>query len=380
MKHITYRFSPNVSKNKVRLIKLIDRFLYFLLPKPANNYTVKVQTITITQLAHIGDLILLMPALKKLKMLTNYKINLVVSSQNASIAKRLKFIDTVQVADAPYFLRGKQGSYLKYISQLKKINSDIVFDVRGDLRNNFFIKYFAKKKVFMGYNVAGGDALLDVVLPYPHGQHITGLLDPLFDYLKLPQISFSVCWHEKDIPYDMIDDQTFPDDFLVVHLGVGAQSRKWDIENFVKTIRGLATNIPVYVLGTHQDINSEQLSQLSCIPGVTICIGKYSILQSIYILKRCSAFLGLDSGFSHIAAMLKKKVFVLFSGTANKNVWKPYSFYNNQVTVIKRIVECDFGTGCGKITCSNNICMKQIYPVDVISIIKKYLNKTVKSF
>jgi heptosyltransferase-2 len=120
MKHITYRFSPNVSKNKVRLIKLIDRFLYFLLPKPANNYTVKVQTITITQLAHIGDLILLMPALKKLKMLTNYKINLVVSSQNASIAKRLKFIDTVQVADAPYFLRGKQGSYLQYIGQLKK--------------------------------------------------------------------------------------------------------------------------------------------------------------------------------------------------------------------------------------------------------------------
>ncbi|GGH18216.1 glycosyltransferase family 9 protein [Mucilaginibacter phyllosphaerae] len=375
MKPIRYRFSPNVSPNKIALIKLIDRALLFLMPKPAYQPQVPVKTITITQFAHIGDLILLMPALKKLKILTNYKINLVVSSQNFSIASKLKFIDKIEIADAPYFLRGKKGTYFQFIGQLKKIKTDLIFDVRGDLRNNLFIKLFTRHKLFVGYNVAGGDALLNLVLPYPHGRHITGLVDPLFDYLQLPQINFSVCWHEKDVPFEVIDDHLFPEDFMVVHLGAGEQSRRWGMHNFAKTIKSLAETIPVYVLGTAQDADAGQLKLLNSIPNVTVCIGRYSILQSIYILKKSSVFLGLDSGFSHIAAMLKKKVFVLFSGTANKDVWRPYNFYDNQITFIKRNVPCDCGTGCGKLICADNICMTLISPPEVINLIKIYLSK-----
>ena len=333
-----------------------------------------ITEITIIQLAHIGDLILMLPALKKLKILTNYKINLVVSSQNLLIAKRLKYIDKVMVADAPYFSRGKKISYFKFIKQLKKINSDLVFDVRGDLRNNFFIKFFVKKKYFAGYNVGGGEALLDVSLPYRHGGHITGLLEPLFDYLQVPDIDISYCWHQEDIPYDVINELDFPSNFLVVHLGTGASARKWPVEHFITTIKKLADITPVYVLGVHQDLSTEQFQIISKIPNVVNCVGKYSILQSIFILKKCSMFLGLDSGFSHIAAMLKKKVFVIFSGTVNKDVWKPYSFDKNQVVLINKNVSCDLVTGCGKLTCSDNICMKQIYPFRVISVLETYIN------
>jgi heptosyltransferase-2 len=377
MKSIKYRFSPNVSKKKVGLIKLIDKGLNFIIPKPANKQIFLIETITITQLAHIGDLILLLPGLKKLKMLSNYKIKLVVSSQNFSMANKLNFVDEVIIADAPYFLRQKKGSYFKFISQLKKIKTDLIFDVRGDLRNNFFIKLFTNHKVFAGYNVAGGDALLDLVLPYPHGQHITGLLNSLFDYLKFPQIDFSVCWHEKDVPYDVVCDISFPENFMVVHLGAGAQSRRWDVENFLKIVKNLSQTISVYILGTPEDLSEQQLKQFDSMPNVTVCVGKYNILQSIYILKQSSVFLGLDSGFSHVAAMLKKKVFVLFSGTANKNVWRPYNFYENQVTLIKHDVECDCVTGCGKLICADNICMKHIYTLDVITAVKKHLNKSV---
>ncbi|WP_454802305.1 glycosyltransferase family 9 protein [Mucilaginibacter phyllosphaerae] len=380
MKDINYRFSPNVSPKTISRVKQIDKLLDFILPKPVQAPVIPIKTIAITQLAHIGDLILMLPALKKIKMLGNYHINLVVSSQNYLIASKLTFIDSVSVVDAPYFARGKKVSYFKFISQLRKIKADLVFDCRGDLRNNIFIKLFTKKKIFAGYNVGGGDAVLDVVLPYGHNKHITGLLDPLFDFLSLPEVDLSSCWSPNNIPYEEIKGHVFPDEFIVVHLGAGAKSRQWGVKNFTETIKAVSDFIPVYVLGINADASEEEIEELASIPNVTVCIGKYSILQSMYILKHCSLFLGLDSGFSHIAAMFKKKVIVLFSGAANQDVWKPFNFYNNQVTVVKRPVPCDFITGCGKLVCADNICMKEIYPIEVIKLLQEHLENKISSF
>ena len=228
--------------------------------------------------------------------------------------------------------------------------------------------------MFVGYNVGGGGALLDVVLPFTHGGHVTNLFEPLFKYLNFPETNISEYWNEADMPYDEITDLVFPEDFLVVHLGTGAQARKWPVDNFIKTIELVSGVIPVYVMGVPDDLSPEQMDILSSMPNVINCIGKYSMLQSIYIVKKCSLFLGLDSGFSHIASLLKKKIVVLFSGTVNKNVWKPFSFYKDQVILLNQKVECDWITGCGKLVCENNICMKLIAPIKVAEVIKANLS------
>jgi len=333
----------------------------------------EIKNITIVQFAHIGDLVLLLPALKKLKVLTNYKINLVVNSQNYAIASKLTFIDTVTVADAPWFARGKKESYLKFIKQLRAIDTDLIFDVRGDLRNNLFIKFFTRNKLFAGYNVGGGGALMDETLPFEFGGHASDLIQPLFDYLQIPEINFSEFWEADDVPCEPVLDHTFPDKFMVMHLGAGAQSRRWPVKNFIDTLSIVSKEITVYVLGTKQDATAEDVAILSQMPNVVNCVGAYSIPQSIYILKMSSIFMGLESGFSHIAAMLRKKSFILFSGTSNINVWKPHSFTEGQVTLINHVVHCDCGTGCGKFVCEDNICMKHIYPFQVSSLIHQYL-------
>lgn len=126
-------------------------------------------------------------------------------------------------------------------------------------------------------------------------------------------------------------------------------------------------------MGTNQDATDQEAAIISTMPNVVNCIGIYSIPQSIYVIKKSSLFMGLESGFSHIAAMLKKKSFILFSGTSNINVWKPYSFYDDQVTLLKRVVACDLVLGCGKFVCDDNICLKNIYPFEVSSLITSYL-------
>ncbi|TSD67718.1 glycosyltransferase family 9 protein [Inquilinus sp. KBS0705] len=371
MKPIMYRFYPGVSQNKIRLIKAADRVLnLFNAPVKA----VAIKSVTIVQLAHIGDLLLILPAVKKLKLISNLKVNLVVNRQNYHIASKLNFVDEVIVADAPWFARGTKAGYYNFIKQLGGIKTDLIFDVRGDFRNNIFIKLFTKSKVFAGYNVGGGGGLLNKVLPYQFGGHASGFLDPLFDYLELPDIGFETCWNIDDVPFEPVTNISFPAKFVVVHLGAGAQSRRWPVENFIEVIKAVANSTPVLVLGTDSDATPEQLALISAIPNVVNCVGKYSLLQAIYIVKRCSLFVGLESGFSHIAAMLKRKIICLFSGTSNINVWQPHSFFKGQVVTISQQVPCNMITGCGKSVCDDNICMKQISPLKVANLINQRLN------
>ncbi|AYL95266.1 glycosyltransferase family 9 protein [Mucilaginibacter celer] len=373
MEQVKYRFYPGTSSKAINKIKLIDRILAFFFRRRLKALPqCPIQEITIVQLAHIGDLFLMLPAIKALKSVSNYKVNLLVNSQNLAIARQLDFIDHVTVADAPYFARGKTVSYLDFIRQLRKVSTHLIFDIRGDLRNIFFIKIFTRHRLFAGYNVGGGGPLLDLVFQYNHGAHITTLFNPLFNYLKIPLPDFAKHWVSDSMPYVAVDE-VFPPEFIVVHLGTGAQARKWPMANFIKTIRDISFIIPVYVLGTSQDITVQEHALLKTIPNVISCVGRYSITESVYIVKRSSLFLGLDSGFTHIAALLGRRVVVLFSGTVNSQVWSPFSVYKSQVTLIKKTVSCDWGTGCGKLECDDNICMKQIKPGEVVKILTQML-------
>jgi heptosyltransferase-2 len=374
MEKVKYRFYPNTSSTAINKVKLIDKALDFVLGRRLKQAPKRpIRQITIVQFAHIGDLFLMLPAIKTLKSISNYQVHLVVSSQNFTIASQLDFVDQVSIADAPYFARGKKVSYWHFIKQLRQVSADLIFDVRGDLRNNIFIKLFTNHQLFAGYDVGGGGALLNVALPYEHEAHITGLINPLFDYLKLPLPDYSQFWSADLMPYKAVNSEVFPANFIIVHLGAGAQARRWPLSNFIKTIRHISAIIPVYVLGTVQDVSDEEHTVIKNIPNVISCIGRYSLLESIYVVKQCSLFLGLDSGFTHIAALLKKKVVVLFSGTVNSQVWKPFSFYQGQVSLVKKTVSCDWNTGCGKLECADNICMKQIKPLEVVGLLHKTL-------
>jgi heptosyltransferase-2 len=373
---VNYRFYPDSSERSIKIIKTIDKVLCFL--KVKSRYIAKdigTEEITFVQLAHIGDMILMLPAVKALKLMTGNKISLVVSSGNFKLATQLSFIDRVYIVDAPYFSRGKKLSYLKFVDQVRNIKTGILFDVRGDLRNNLFLKLFAKKQLFTGYNVGGGGALLDVELPYVHGGHVSRRSNALFNYLNLPDPVFSDHWNIDDLPCAPIEHVALPVKFVVVHLGSGAQARKWPVKNFIQTIKVLTLYFPVYVMGIESDLSANELTEISLINNVTNCIGKFSILESISIVKKCTLFLGLDSGFSHIAALLYRKIVLIFSGTVSLDEWIPISLFKDQLTIIKEKVDCDLTTGCGKLKCADNICMNRILPDRVIKAVLQNANQ-----
>jgi len=56
----------------------------------------------------------------------------------------------------------------------------------------------------------------------------------------------------------------------------------------------------------------------------------------------------------------------------DKDVWRPISFYEGQVTLLNEKVACDLVNGCGRLTCPDNICMKKIEPGKVVNAIKLF--------
>jgi heptosyltransferase-2 len=375
---VNYRFYPDSSERSIKIIKAIDKVFYLFKAKSGSKPERKgTEEITFVQLAHIGDMILMLPAIKAMKMMTGNKISLVVSSGNFKLATQVPFIDEVYIADAPYFSRGKKVSYSNFLKQIRRIKTGILFDVRGDLRNNLFLKLFAKKQIFTGYNVGGGGALLDVELPYVHGGHVSKRSNSLFNYLNLPDPVFSEYWNVDDLPCAPIEDTVLPEKFVIVHLGSGAQARKWPVKNFIQVIKGITPYFPVYVMGIESDLSADEMTEISLLDNVTNCIGKFSMLQAISLVKKCTLFLGLDSGFSHIAALLYRKIVLIFSGTVSLEEWRPISLFDNQVTVIKEKVDCDLTTGCGKLSCADNICMTRILPDRVIKAVLKTASQAI---
>jgi len=370
---IKYRFSPNVSCLKKVTIKFFDYVIPFLRKDRKKKFlTENFEEITIVQLAHIGDVVLTLPAIKALKIISNKRIKLVISSQCLLLVKELSFIDSIVLVDAPYFSRNSEKSYFKFIKQLRGINAEVLFDVRGDFRNILFIKLFTKTKFLIGFEVGGGGALLDKVLDYPFEKHISNVFNPLFSFLKIETGNLSLYWNEDILPWQSVPNVDIRSKYIVIHIGTGASARKWPIEKFKELIEVLAKDNLVYLLGSNNDISDVERDDIYKLPNVQYMVGKTSLLESIFIVKNSSYFIGLESGFTHIASLLGRTVFAIYSGTTDEVVWSPYSIHSNQVYLIKKSPPCSLLNGCGKLICGNNICMQNIKVDEILGLIRQY--------
>ena len=87
--------------------------------------------------------------------------------------------------------------------------------------------------------------------------------------------------------------------------------------------------------------------------------GKLTILESANLINECDFYIGLDTGPSHIASIVKTKSINIFSSRNIPNEWFPLNS-----RVIYRDISCK---GCRLQTCLkyNAKCIKSITPIEV---------------
>jgi ADP-heptose:LPS heptosyltransferase len=113
----------------------------------------------------------------------------------------------------------------------------------------------------------------------------------------------------------------------------------------------------------------EVLDGLEC-PVVNL-VGKLSLLEMGALVEQCNAFVGCDSGATHVAAACGVPVVSLFSAANEVDVWKPAG---DRVKVLTRNPEC---SPCRSYECQRTdgyFCMAEIKVDEVVEEVKALLS------
>ncbi len=114
---------------------------------------------------------------------------------------------------------------------------------------------------------------------------------------------------------------------VAIHPGSGGSFKCWPIEHFTRVIQALwQQNIPVLLLAgpadTERLVTLQQHIGTPSTPSLLKMLNNASLVEVAEHLQRCKAYLGNDSGITHLAAMLGIPTVALF-GPSNPNIWRP---------------------------------------------------------
>lgn len=110
---------------------------------------------------------------------------------------------------------------------------------------------------------------------------------------------------------------------VIIQPGSGGQNKCWHLDNFLAIAEQLGSEgIEVVFLLGPAEIDRFNKAALKKINSVAKCFTDLSLMQVLALLSCTDAFLGNDSGITHLAAALGIKTFVVF-GPTNPAVYGP---------------------------------------------------------
>src|SRR4030043_458287 len=110
---------------------------------------------------------------------------------------------------------------------------------------------------------------------------------------------------------------------VVIQPGSGGQHKCWHIDNFIAVAEELRSK-GIKVVFLFGPAEKERLSNktINDIKNTAKCLTDLSLTQVVYLLSCSGAFLGNDSGITHLAAGMGIRTLVIF-GPTNPAIYKP---------------------------------------------------------
>ena len=265
----------------------------------------------------IGDFIVTLPALRKLReRWPQAHIELVGYPHVATLAHAAGLVDRVESLDKAGIARFFAARPLFTEAQRDYIRSfhfvlTYLHDLDGIVRENL-VAAGAQQVLYGSPLITAGHAVdaqlkpLETLALYPEGTEAPRLM------LSPERLAWGREWlaaHGFGAARAM-----------AVHPGSGSPRKNWPVENFIGLVRQLPRDVtPLLVLGEADDELAAPLArELPDVPRLAGC----TLPEVAAILANCAAYLGNDSGITHLAAALGLPVVALF-GPSNPEHWAP---------------------------------------------------------
>lgn len=329
-----------VDERKLRMARRADALFRPLLPllrltfppRPATSRA--PERILVSELWHIGDVVIAMPFLAALRVLyPAAQITLLSKSHARDTLANTGLVDEVVSFDFPWtFLDEDRRPKLKELLQipavirrLRRAKFDLAFDCSRDGRNHLllFLSGAARR---IGFAFGGGDYLLTDAVPVGSLEdHRTEdwlrLLEPIQLDTRRSEPRLAVSDAERRWAREFLRRAGRGKDgtLIAIHPGGSSRLKRWSLEHFEALARIAADDIGARVLWIVDPAGTGADSPL---PTGSI-VAKPSLRELIALLSESQLLVSNDGGPMHLAAALGVPTFAIYSW-GKPEWWKPY--------------------------------------------------------
>jgi len=360
----------------------------------------RIRRILALKLDHIGDFIISLPALRRIKQrFPEAELYVLCASASRSLAEGEPCVDGVLEFNF-FHMRsgeGELGITEVDLSNLRERLQPYRFDLAIDLRlhpdTRRVLKYTGAP-FLAGFENNELFPWLDVVLPWEGDIHLQAKRTHTGDRLtQLVEAVSVVCETDRSglSPISVGEARGYvaglpafaeaPNDFfsgtvVCVHPGVGNDTRQWPVEHFAALIDLLVVELgaKVVIIGVGEEARIAELvlEKVTRPEGILSLAGKTSLEDLPYVLRACKLFVGNNSGPKHLAAALGVPTLGVHSAVVDAAEWGPLG---PSAAAVRRKVYCGPCYLASASQCPRKLaCLTGLRPIEAYHICTRLLS------
>ena len=288
-----------------------------------------MEKILIIQTAFIGDAILTLSMIQKLnELFPNSQIDVVAIPSTAEIFSASPFVNEVIVLDK----KNKHKSYwalIRFSKELRSRNYSRVYSPHRSFRSSFIVMNLNTKETY-GFSTSSFKHVYKHLIDYKTTNHEVQRNLDLIGY-KYDEETWRI-QPDVEIPKTGVQkvEKYFANldskrEFIAIAPGSIWNTKKYPIEYFEEIIKFLTGKFIIILIGSEKEkkICDEIASKFD--EYVISAAGKFSLLESIEILKKTKILISNDSAPTHFGMCAGIPVLTLFCSTIPGFGFYPYS-------------------------------------------------------
>jgi lipopolysaccharide heptosyltransferase II len=288
--------------------------------------TQEPKKILVMRYRFIGDTVLTIPFLRNLRHAEpQAHIAWMVAPVSSDVVKGVPYVDELIYWDPLTIHADSRGSHrtlaakVAFLKDLRRRHFDKVYILKRSL-SSAVIAWLSGAPRRIGFDTEGRGLLLTTKVPYRHDRHeVKNFLAVLTaDGIDVKD-DFLEIWtnrEEEGRIASLLDHARVASSerIAAIHPFSAVTQRGWPLENYADLAMRLKNegNFRIVVVGGPGDVEAFSTVKHSFGDNAIDLVGKCSLRDTIALLKRCSLFVGNDSGIMHLAAAANTPLVALF--------------------------------------------------------------------
>ncbi len=340
-----------------------------------------MERILVIQTAFIGDAVLTLPMIQKLKeKYPQGKIDVLSIPAAGEIFSASPFIQNVILIDK----KGKHKSFfslLKFIKEIKRNNYNIVYSPHRSFRSSFIVMKLGVKETY-GFNNSSFKHVYKYLVDYKSSRHeVQRNLDLINykynedDWRITPVVNITSLQKEKINRF--IATNNINKKIAAAAPGSVWNTKKYPSEYFEKIIKYfLDNNFYILLIGSEKEKQLCEEIKNNFSAGVFNTAGMFSITESIELLKRTEILISNDSAPAHLGICADIPVITIYCSTVPEFGFFPFNKKSSYVSLQGLFCKPCGIHGFDECPVKNFACGKNLKPETVLMRIRDIINDT----